>query len=121
MMSSQDEILEPKRESVPKKRSVVSYEKMNPELKLAFSEKYPKGYADYMSDVFKVSKPDGSTFYAVSFETDDAIYLVKVEVKIDDYKDLERGLFGSSQDDDDVDEKDSFPDGEDDDQFIEEE
>ncbi|MFA5712959.1 MAG: hypothetical protein WC960_02115 [Bacteroidales bacterium] len=120
MKSVKDESLKGREEPTPKKRSVVSFEKLNPTLKAAFSEKYPKGYPDYMSDVFKVNKPDGSTFYAVSFEMDDAIYLVKVEVKIDDHKDLERGLFGSSQDDDDeVEEEDSFPDQEEDEQFSE--
>ena len=42
-----------------KKRAVVSYANMSPELAAAFKEKYPKGYADYMGDLFKVDKPDG--------------------------------------------------------------
>jgi hypothetical protein len=93
------------RESVPssrqsKKRSVISYANLGIELMAAFKEKYPRGYSDYMSDVFKVDKPDGSFFYAVSLETPDAVYLVKVEVKIDDYEDLEKGLFGSDSEDD---------------------
>ncbi len=82
-----------------KKRAVVSYANMSPELAAAFKEKYPKGYADYMGDLFKVDKPDGSFFYAVSLEIPDAIYLVKIDVKIDDYEDVENGLFGDSADD----------------------
>ena len=77
-----------------KKRAVVSYANMSPELAAAFKEKYPKGYADYMGDLFKVDKPDGTFFYAVSVEIPEAIYLVKSEVKIDDYEDVENGLFG---------------------------
>ena len=74
----------------------------------AFKEKYPRGYADYMGEVFKVEKPDGSFFYAISLEVPDAIYLVKVDVKIDDYEDLERGLFGGGGDDESSD-PDEFP------------
>ena len=92
-----------------KKRAVVSYANLKPDLLDAFKEKYPKGYSDYMSEVFKVDKPDGSFFYAISLETPDAIYLVKVDVKIDDYEDIERGLFGGSSDDDEG-EPDEFPD-----------
>ena len=92
-----------------KKRSVISYANQSSELMEAFKEKYPRGYSDYMSDVFKVDKPDGSFFYAVSLEVPDAIYLVKVDVKIDDYEDLERGLFGSSSDEDSAD-PDELPD-----------
>ena len=85
-----------------KKRAVVSYANMSPELAAAFKEKYPKGYADYMGDLFKVDKPDGTFFYAVSVEIPDAIYLVKIEVKIDDYEDVENGLFGDVDGDDDA-------------------
>ncbi len=95
-----------------KKRAVISYDNMSAELQAAFKEKYPKGYADYMGDLFKVDKPDGSFFYAVSVEIPDAIYLVKMQVNIDDYENAEDDLFSS----DDVDglEGDVFPDGADD-------
>ena len=45
-----------------KKRAVVSYANMSAELAAAFKEKYPKGYSDYMGDLFKVDKPDGRFF-----------------------------------------------------------
>jgi hypothetical protein len=95
---------------INKKRLVVSYANMSPELAIAFKEKYPKGYADYMGDIFKVDKPDGSFFYAVSIEIPDAIYLVKIDVKIDDYEDVENGLFGDNADDDAPGESGTFPD-----------
>ena len=66
-----------------KKRHVVSFEKMNalhPDLAAAFQEKYPK--------------PDGTSFYAVTVETADAIYLVKINVKTDDLEDVARWLEG---------------------------
>ena len=84
----------------PIKRAVVSYENMSAELQAEFKEKYPKGYADYMGDIFKVDKPDGSSFYAVSVEMPGAIYLVKISVKVDDYEDVEKDLFNDDIEDD---------------------
>lgn len=94
----------------PKKRAVISYDNMSAELQAAFKEKYPRGYADYMGDLFKVDKPDGSCFYAVEVDIPDAVYLVKIDVDIDDYNKAENDLF-----DDDIDEVpeiegDVFPD-----------
>ncbi len=77
-----------------RKRHVVSYEKMSPELSAAFSEKYPKGFSDYLNDLTKYPKPDGTFFYAVTVEIPDAIYLVKINVKTDDLDDIERWLEG---------------------------
>lgn len=96
-----------------KKRAVVSYVNMPAELAAAFKEKYPKGYADYMGDIFKVDKPDGTFFYAVSIEIPEAIYLVKIDVKIDDYDDVENDLFGDSAGEEEAPaEGNSFPDEE---------
>ncbi len=79
-----------------KKRHVVSYEKMglHPDLAEAFALKYPKGFSDYLTDLVKYPKPDGTTFYAVTVETLDAIYLVKINVKTDDMEDVARWLEG---------------------------
>lgn len=80
-----------------KKRHVVSYENMSPELQAAFNEKYPKGFQDYLGDVVKYPKPDGSHFYAVTVEIPYAIYLVKIQVKTDDIEDIERWLEGEEE------------------------
>lgn len=80
-------------EPTNKKRAVISYENMSQDLLDAFKEKYPHGYADYLGDIFKVEKPNGDFFYAVSLEVPDAVYLVKIKVKIDDYQDVENDLF----------------------------
>ena len=56
-----------------KRRAVISYANMSPELMAAFKEKYPKGYADYMGEIFKVDKPDGTFFYAISLEVPDEL------------------------------------------------
>ena len=77
-----------------KKRHVVSYEKMSPELSAAFQEKYPNGFNDYLNDLVKYPKPDGTCFYAVTVEIPDAIYLVKINVKTDDMEDVARWLEG---------------------------
>ena len=77
-----------------KKRHMVSYENMSPELAVAFNEKYPKGFDDFLPDLVKYPKPDGTFFYAVTVEIPDAIYLVKIKVKTDDLEDIERWLEG---------------------------
>ena len=88
--------------SSQKKRAVVSYENMSEELAAAFAEKYPKGFSDYLPDLLKYDKPDGTSFYAVTVEIPSAIYLVKIKVKTDDAEDIERWLDGDDDDDDSV-------------------
>ncbi|MCQ2176035.1 MAG: hypothetical protein MJY80_06725 [Bacteroidales bacterium] len=80
-----------------KKRHVVSFENMSAELAAAFDEKYPKGFSDYFPDLVKYTKPDGTTFYAVTIEIPDAIYLVKIKVKTDDIDDIEKWLEGEEE------------------------
>lgn len=77
-----------------KKRHVVSYENMSAELAAAFNEKYPRGFNDYLDDLVKYPRPDGTSFYAVTLDLPDSIYLVKIKVKIDDIEDIERWLEG---------------------------
>ncbi len=84
-----------------KKRHVISYENMSPEVLAAFNEKYPKGFSDYLSDLVKYPKPDGTCFYAVTIEIEDAIYLVKIKVKVDDAEDIDRWLEGEDEDGED--------------------
>lgn len=63
-----------------KKRLVVSYKNCSEEVLEAIKKKYPMGYNDF---VMKVQKPSGDFFYAITVDTADASYLVKVDVKID--------------------------------------
>ena len=88
--------------SSQKKRAVVSYENMSEELAAAFAEKYPKGFSDYLPDLLKYDKPDGTSFYAVTVEIPSAIYLVNIKVKTDDAEDIERWLDGEDEDDEAV-------------------
>ena len=93
-----------------KKRAVCSYENMSDVLAAAFAEKYPKGYSDYFPDLVKYDKPDGTSFYAVTVEISDAIYLVKIKVKTDDAEDIERWLDGEDSDDSDGNDSEGLPD-----------
>jgi len=104
-----------------KRRLVVSYNNLSPELLAIIKERYPRGYADYMGEIFKVDKPDGSFFYAISLEVPDAIYLVKVDVKIDDYEEAADELFGGGSSDGDGADPDEFPDDDSSGSFTEEE
>ncbi len=70
---------------------------MSQELAAAFAEKYPRGFNDYLNDLVKYPKPDGTSFYAVTVEIPDAIYLVKIKVDVDDVEDLERWLEGEEE------------------------
>ena len=93
-----------------KKRAVVSYENMSEELAAAFAEKYPKGFSDYLPDLQKYDKPDGTSFYAVTLEIPDAVYLVKIKVRTDDAEEIERWLDGEDEDDGDEGEGEDLPD-----------
>lgn len=91
-----------------KKRVVINYSNLNPDLLELLKKKYPLGYQNY---VIKVDKPNGEFFYAITLDTDDTSYLVKVNVKIDSKpkdEDEERDFFGES--DDIGTSEDSFPD-----------
>ena len=67
---------------------------MSAEVAAAFAEKYPRGFNDYLVDLVKYQKPDGSFFYAVTIEIPDGIYLVKLKVDTDDTEDLQNWLDG---------------------------
>lgn len=67
---------------------------MSSEVAEAFNDKYPKGFHDYLPDLVKYTKPDGTPFYAVTLEIPDAIYLVKIDIKTDDAEDIARWLEG---------------------------
>ncbi len=83
-----------------KKRAVVSYENMSEELQAAFNEKYPKGLVDYLSDVKSIHKPNGDVIYTVEVEIPSAIYLVKVNMKVDDADELNKWLDSDDEDED---------------------
>lgn len=85
--------------TMEKKRIITSFEKLSPELQVQLQEAYPDGYVD---SVKKYDKPNGDYFYAISLSTEEANYLVKVPVKIDEgIEELDEDLFGDSNSKDD--------------------
>lgn len=93
-----------------KRRLVVDYKNLSTEVLALLKLKYPHGYQNF---VIKVSKPNGDFFYAITLDTADASYLIKVPVKIDTKikdEDDEKALFSES--DDIGTSEDSFPDEE---------
>jgi hypothetical protein len=63
-----------------KKNLIVSYKNLSDELKEMFKERYPEGYTDYLQ---RFEKPNGDVIFVVPMETDDTVYMVKFDVKID--------------------------------------
>ena len=63
-----------------KKNLIVSYKNLSDELKELLTEQYPEGYKDYLQ---RFEKPNGETIFVVPMETDDTVYMVKFDVKID--------------------------------------
>jgi hypothetical protein len=63
-----------------KKKVIVHYNNLPPEVLEVLKEKYPDGYQNH---TFKVTKPNNDFFYAVTVDTKDTSYLIKVDVKID--------------------------------------
>lgn len=92
-----------------KKRVVVSYHNLSPELQAELKKKYPYGFTDHM---IRIEKGPGDFFYAVVFETEDTNYLVKVDVKVDGGQDEEED---KDYYDDDIKGADEIADGDSDD------
>ncbi len=63
-----------------KKRVVISYKNLTPELQEAVKKKYPHGWTDSM---IRIEKSPAEFFYAIMLETEDTSYLIKVDVKVD--------------------------------------
>ncbi len=77
-------------------RKIISYEKLDLEVKEAMLERYPDGWKNHIQ---KIAKGDGTYFYAVALDYGEFSYLIKMDVKIDSLSDLEK----EEEDDDDID------------------
>jgi hypothetical protein len=79
-----------------KKRVIVHYNNLSPELQEALKLKYPDGYQHH---TFKVTKPNNDFFFAVTLDTKDTSYLIKIDVKIDNITEnkLDDALFSSTE------------------------
>jgi hypothetical protein len=72
---------------VDKKRLIISYKNISPEIIAAIKDQYPEGYMNYIK---KIDTGPNMFFHAITVETADAIYLVKIDVKIDKKDALEK-------------------------------
>ncbi len=63
-----------------KKNLIVSYKSLSEELKEVFKEQYPEGYSDFLQ---RFEKPNGDVIFVAPMETEDTVYMVKFDVKID--------------------------------------
>jgi len=63
-----------------KRRIVISYKNCSQEILNEIKAQYPGGYNDH---VIKVTKSNQEFFYAITLDTPDTTYLIKVDVKID--------------------------------------
>ncbi|MCK9332559.1 MAG: hypothetical protein M0Q19_05195 [Candidatus Cloacimonetes bacterium] len=91
-----------------RKKLIVNYKNLSPELIALVRMKYPSGYQNH---VVKITKPNNECFYAITLDTDEANYLIKVNVKIDTKSnddDEEKDFFSDS--DNIGTDSDSFPD-----------
>ncbi|MCK9162902.1 MAG: hypothetical protein WCR29_00845 [Bacteroidales bacterium] len=68
------------KQKVNKLRVIISFNKLTKSQLLMFSQAYSEGYSSYIQ---KINKPSGEVIYVVPFETEDTIYMVKVDVKVD--------------------------------------
>ena len=64
-----------------KKRVIVDYKNVTPDILELFTDRYPYGYED--EDIIKFKNAKGENVLAVPFETKDTKYLVKVSVEMD--------------------------------------
>jgi len=67
-----------------KKKVIVSYQNLTAELKELILKKYPLGWVNHM---IKVKGAGDNYFHAITLDTDDTSYLIKVPVKIDQKSD----------------------------------
>lgn len=84
-----------------KKRVVIAYDKLNEEQRKKLSRQYPDGYAGQLTEI---KKPDGETIYALIWELEEVIYLVKMtkamSIRLDeeDEDDEDTDLIGVNED-----------------------
>jgi hypothetical protein len=86
-----------------KKHLITSLQRLSPVEQSAFNELYASGYSHLIQ---KITKPDGTNIFVVPFETQDAIYMIKVDVKIDSKiseEEFDKEIFASTKTEDDID------------------
>jgi hypothetical protein len=69
-----------------RKKLIINYQNVSPELMEAIRKKYPLGWVNH---TIKVKAGADAFFFAITVDTDDASYLIKVPVKIDNKSEKE--------------------------------
>ena len=115
-----------------KRRAIISYDKLTIEQKKQILKDYPDGYINHLTTI---KTPTGETLDALIWETDEVIYLVKinkitpkvkpiVDDEDDDFEedfDKDAGIKDDDLDENDDDEDDDYDKPEDDDEDDDEE
>lgn len=70
-----------------KKRVIKSIENISEEVMDAVKKKYPDGWNNHVQ---RINKGNGEFFHAITVDTIDTAYMIKVNVKVDSYEDLEK-------------------------------
>lgn len=70
-----------------KKRVIKSIGNISEEVMEAVKKKYPDGWANHVQ---RINKGNGEFFHAITVDTADTAYMIKVNVKVDSYEDLEK-------------------------------
>jgi len=63
-----------------RKKLIINYQNASPELMEAIRKKYPLGWVNH---TIKVNTSGNSFFFAITVDLDEASYLIKVPVKVD--------------------------------------
>ena len=75
-----------------RKKLIINYANVTPELMEAIRIKYPLGWINH---TIKVPQSGGSFFFAITLDTEEASYLIKVPVKVDTKTDKDEDFFSS--------------------------
>ncbi len=92
-----------------RKKSIINYANVTPDLMEAIRKKYPLGW---INNTIKVPMAGGGFFFAITLDTEDVSYLIKVPVKIDTKSDKDEDFFDSALDLKETDDKDEDDDDE---------
>ncbi|MDZ7740830.1 MAG: hypothetical protein U5Q03_03545 [Bacteroidota bacterium] len=70
-----------------RKRVVKSIENLTGDILGALKMKYPEGWSNH---IIKVKRDNNEFFHAITVDTEDASYLIKVKVKVDTTSDADK-------------------------------
>jgi len=78
-----------------RKKLIINYANVTPELMEAIRKKYPLGWINH---TIKVPTSGGAFFFAITLDTEDTSYLIKVPVKVDTKSEKDEDFFDSALD-----------------------